>query len=430
MPSRMSVELPSGASSAHRPTLAYVTNSLNPGGAERLVVEMSLAFAKDFRVGVLCLDQPGLWAGELESQGIPVRCLWRRPGLDLTLPWKLAKSLRQLGAEIVHAHQCTPWFYCALSRLLYRTPRLLLEEHGRMFPEEENRLRRAVNRLLIRPLTHRFVAVSEDMRERLRRYEGLEGAQIEVIYNGVAAEKRLSATERESLRRECGFEPGSFVVGTVGRFDPVKNLPMLVRSLAAARAREPRIRGLMVGDGPELRAVRELVERVGLKDSVHLSGYRRDARRFVQCLDLFVLSSLSEGASIALLEAASAGVPVAVTDAGGNPEIVMAGQTGWVVPSGAVDALTEVILDAAAGPARCAQFAEAGVKRVKDRFSFEQMIEHYRRLYQSLLATPGAPALRRERSTEESFPDGPPDAPQTPSTADGPKVSGRSRASA
>jgi L-malate glycosyltransferase len=384
---------PEAASAAARPVLAFVTNSLDPGGTERLVVDMGLAFNRDFRVHVFCLDGPGLWAAELEEQGIPVRCLRRRPGLDLRLPWKLAKCLRACGAHLVHAHQVTPWFYSALSRLLYPRPNLLLEEHGRFFPEVDKRLRQLINRLLIRRLTHRFVAVSEDMKQRLRRYEGLDAAQIQVVYNGVTLEPRLGAAERAALRRELGFQPEDFVVGTVGRFDPVKNLPMLVRSLAAARARESRVRGLLIGDGAEMAAVRALVGELGLAESVRLTGYRRDARRIVQCLDLFVLSSFSEGASIALLEAAAAGVPVAATDVGGNPEIIVRDETGWIVPSGSVDALQAVILEAAADPARCARYAESGLRRLEDRFSFAHMLEQYRQLYRSLLASP-----RRVRS--------------------------------
>lgn len=116
------------------PSLAYVVNSLNPGGTEKLVAEMSFAFAAEFDIVVLCLDEPGLWANDLRDREIPVHCLWRQPGLDLAMPMRLAEHFRRCHTQIVHAHQCTPWFYAALSRLLYPAPRLLLEEHGRFFP--------------------------------------------------------------------------------------------------------------------------------------------------------------------------------------------------------------------------------------------------------------------------------------------------------
>lgn len=369
----------------HRPALVYVVNALNPGGTEKLVVEMSRAFSREYELTVVCLDEPGSWGRQLRSEGIAVHCLWRQPGMDLSMPGKLARLFRSVKARIVHAHQCTPWFYSALSRLRYRAPRLLLEEHGRFYPEVENRARALVNRTMIRKLTHRFVAVSQDVRNRLERYEGLDGGQISVIYNGVSSPQPLSADERAALRAGLGFGPGDFVVGTVGRFDPIKNLPMLVQSIAQMAAELPELRGLLVGDGPEFPAIRAQVEVAGLSDRVRLTGFREDARRLAQCMDLFVLSSFSEGTSMALLEAMAAGVPVAVTAVGGNPEIVIAGETGWVVPSNDVPALRQAILGAVRDAAECERRAGAARRRFQEQFGLEQMMNHYRQLYRELL---------------------------------------------
>jgi glycosyltransferase involved in cell wall biosynthesis len=372
--------------SPNRPGLTYVVNSLNPGGTERLVVEMSRAFSQEYDVQVLCLDEPGAWTGELRRHGIPVHVLWRQPGLDVSMPARLGRHFRQHGARIVHAHQCTPWFYAALSRLLYSAPRLLLEEHGRFFPEVESRPRAFVNRVLSRRLTHRFVAVSRDIRERLQRYEGLDASQIDVIYNGVTPAPLLTTAERDALRREFGFEVGHFVVGTVGRFDPIKNLPMLVASLQSAGKEVDCLRALLVGDGPELPKIRALIRSGEMQDRVRLTGYRGDARRLAQCLDLFVLSSFSEGASMALLEAMAAGIPVAVTAVGGNPEIVLAGETGWVIPSGSIEALTRVIREAVKDPASRQRLATAGRRRFEDHFSMDRMLASYRQCYREMLA--------------------------------------------
>ncbi len=376
---------PDTSGSSARPALAYVVNSLNPGGTEKLVVEMSLAFCSEFEVLVLCLDEPGLWADDLRSRGISVHCLWRQPGLDFAVSVRLANYFRRFSTQIVHAHQTTPWFYAALSRLLYSEPRLLFEEHGRFFPEVRNPKRILVNRLLVRKLTHRFVAVSQDIRERLREYEGLDADRIEIIYNGVRAEPLLGTREREVLRSELGFIPGSFVVGTVGRFDPIKNLPMLVESLVRAGKEVDALRGLLVGDGPVFPEVRSLVEKTGLHDRVRLTGFRSDARKLIGCMDLFVLSSFSEGTSMALLEAMMAGVPVAVTRVGGNPEIVVDGESGWVVPSNSVAALTAAIVESARDAHKRQRIAAAGRRRFENQFAFDRMIENYRKQYRTLL---------------------------------------------
>jgi L-malate glycosyltransferase len=374
-------------SSPARPGLCYVVNSLNPGGTEKLVVEMSCAFSQEYSVEVICLDVPGTWASELRARGIPVRILWRQPGLDLSMPVQLGRHFRRHNARIVHAHQCTAWFYSALARLWSPGPRLLLEEHGRFYPEVENRARALVNRALIRKLTHRFVAVSRDTAARLQRYEGLDADQIEVIYNGVTPARLLTPDERAAMRAELGFADDDFVVGTVGRFDPIKNLPMLLASLDAAASAVAATRGLLVGDGPLFVQIQGALEGKGLEQRVRLTGYRSDARQLAQCLDLFVLASFSEGTSMALLEAMAAGIPVAVTEVGGNPEIVLNGETGWTVPSGSISEMTRVIIEAAQDPQKRQRLAVAGRHRFESHYSMSNMLDSYRELYQSLLST-------------------------------------------
>jgi glycosyltransferase involved in cell wall biosynthesis len=371
---------------ADRPALLYVVHSLRPGGAERLVVEMSHAFREDFAVQVICLDCPGTWARVVRGAGIPVYCLWRQPGFDAALIMKLALAYQRTGAEIVHAHQCTAWTYAALARLLYPRPRLIFQEHGRFFPEIDSARRRLVNRIVIRRLTHRFVAVSEETRARLHRHEGLKLEDIQVIHNGVPLAPPLSTMERADLRSELGLQPDEFVVGTAGRFDPIKNLPMLVGGLARARKEVPKVRGLLVGDGPQFTEIRALLDRAGLGRCILTPGFRTDARRLVECMDLFALCSFSEGTSMALLEATAAGVPVVVTRVGGNPEVVLDGQTGWVIGSGDEDAFTSVIVKAATCAEVAHRFGRAGQARFEERFALKRMIAAYRKQYREVLA--------------------------------------------
>lgn len=227
-----------------RETLAYVVNSLHPGGTEKLVVEMSLEFSQRFNLIVVCLDEPGVWASQLRRQSIPVYCVWRQPGLDGAIPLRLAKLFRQHEVTLIHAHQCTAWFYCALTRLLYRKPKLLLHEHGRLYPEAESRKRILFNKMIACPLTHKFTAVSSDLRTRLSRYEGIKKKNIEVVYNGVHLEVHKNAKKRRELRQALGFRDDEFVIGTLGRLDPIKNIPLLIGSIARLKKQSLNLRGL------------------------------------------------------------------------------------------------------------------------------------------------------------------------------------------
>lgn len=368
-----------------RPRLAYVVHSLDTGGTERLVVDMSRAVSDNYDVRIFCLDQPGRWARELRNAGIPVYCVWRQPGFDIGVGWRLARLCRGQNVALMHAHQAGPWFYAALARVFHRGPRLLFEEHGRFYPEADSLLRRFVNRALISRLTHRVVAVSEDVRRRLVRYEGLPSDRIEVVYNGVKPAHSLDGPARRELRHQLGFSDDHIVVGSVGRLDEIKNFPMLIDAIAATRNRIPQVRGLIVGDGPQRASLESHIMAVGQCDSIVLTGFRDDARALTACLDVFVLPSFSEGTSMALLEAMAAGIPVVVTDVGGNPEVVQEGVSGRIVPSGDTGRLVQSIRELLEDQQSRKRLGDAAQLRFEDCFSFDAMLKRYREIYLELL---------------------------------------------
>lgn len=368
-----------------KPTIGYVVISLNPGGTERLVTDMALFLAARFNIVVFCLDEPGAWANKLRKAGIPVHCMWRQSGLDFSVSFRLARLFKKWNVSLIHAHQCTPWFYSALSRIIYPKTRLLFEEHGRFFPELDRPIRRWVNRLLIRKLTHRFVAVSKDIRDRLVKYEGLNSDDIEIVYNGVKPPPEITREKRHSLRKSVSFSEQDFVVGTVGRLNSIKNIPMLVSSVGMASRDIPNLRCLIVGGGEEYGSVEEAIVKQDLTEYVKLTGFRTDAVELTQCMDLFVLSSLSEGTSIALLEAMAAGIPVAVTAVGGNPEVVIDDLSGWLVPSGDVTRLSGVIREAVLSPEKTHLLATGGQRRFYEMFSIDQMLERYTEIYDEMI---------------------------------------------
>jgi glycosyltransferase involved in cell wall biosynthesis len=235
-------------------------------------------------------------------------------------------------------------------------------------------------------MTHRFVAVSADIAKRLTRYEGIAAERIEVVYNGVSTAIPSTTESIRQRRAALGFGAEDIVIGTVGRLDPIKNLPMLIAALKKVSAGNSRIRGLIVGDGPQREAVAGQLYESGLSDRVVLTGHRDDARELLPCMDLFVLASFSEGTSVALLEAMSAGLPAAVTAVGGNPEIVVDGQTGWVVPSDDIDELASAFEQAVGDQEMRVARGEAGRARFASRFAFTAMIDAYRSMYQSMLS--------------------------------------------
>ena len=188
------------------------------------------------------------------------------------------------------------------------------------------------------PFVTRFVALSRDLDSYLRDRVGVPGRRVEQLYNGVDTGSFHPAVAGRARIDGCPFQdPRLWLVGTVGRMDPVKDQTNLARAFIEVLRLHPearkRLRLVLIGDG-SLRADVERVLREG--DALGLAwmpGERSNVPDVMRGLDCFVLPSLGEGISNTILEAMSSGLPVVATRVGGNPELVEEGLTGRLVPS-------------------------------------------------------------------------------------------------
>jgi glycosyltransferase involved in cell wall biosynthesis len=360
-------------------------HSLNLGGAERLASQLATTLSDEFDIAVACLDEAGLWAGEVRAAGVPVYELYRQRGIDLVVPARLAGIARARGVGLMHAHQYSPFFYAALARVLSPTTRLLFHEHGRHYPEVSSPKRIAVNRYALGHLASRVVAVSADVRERLITFEGMPRGLIEVVYNGTKAPPPASAPERQAIREKLGLAPGDVVAGTVGRLDPVKNVPLAVRALAALGPEHPELKLLVVGDGPARREIEAEAAARAVTSSVVMTGFRDDAPELVRAMDMFLLPSKTEGTSLALIGAMAAGIPAIATAVGGNPEVVEDGVTGLLVAPESEPGLIAAMRALIEAPERARSMGDAGRDAYLARFTFDGMVDRFRAIYREEL---------------------------------------------
>ncbi len=186
---------------------------------------------------------------------------------------------------------------------------------------------------------------SEAIRDFDVRSVGLDGDRIWVLPNGVDVQEFSSVDTVASTRGTLGLEKDCQWVGFVGRLDePIKGIRFLLEAMASLRPRMPRMRLLIIGEGPAERDLRERAKTLRLEDGVRFLGLRFDIPRVMKALDLLVLPSVGEGCPNVLLEAMAAGVPVVATRVGGVPELVRHGETGFLVPPRDPQALAQGIL--------------------------------------------------------------------------------------
>jgi glycosyltransferase involved in cell wall biosynthesis len=367
-------------------------------GAEVLVAETIRRLGDRIEPAVFCLDAIGALGERLQAQGVPVICLGRNPGRDWRLVWRMAREFRRRRIDVVHAHQYTPFFYTALARaVMMRGPRVILTEHGRHYPDVVSPVRRAVNRLVFDRLADAVNACCAFSGRALERVDGFSGRRIQVIENGIEVERYGTATDRAQLRRSLGLDPARRYVITVARFHPVKDHAMLLRAFAPVASARGDVDLLLAGDGPLRADLENQAHAFGIQGRVLFLGVRLDVPALLQAADMFALTSVSEAASLTLLEAMASRLPVVATAVGGNPEIVREGIDGFLVPRGDAVAATAAILRLLDAPRAAATMGAAGRARVEARYRLSGTVDNYWRLYQRLGNRAGQGTCARNR---------------------------------
>lgn len=332
---------------------------------------------------VYFLQSPGEWGEQLAQSGTPVRLVKKKEGIDLSLPWRLARHFRQDGVSLIHSHNKGPLLYTCLASLLSNLP-LVSTKHGRNDPDKWEEL--WLNRLA-GLLCRAIVAVSDDAWQVVRERERIPARKVHMIHNGVATEHPPPDEARlAALRAEFGITPEDLVIINVARLSFEKNHALLLEAFSRLARQLPRAKLLLVGDGQKRPALESQARELGLAGRVVFAGMRSGVPEILRLAQVFALSSDIEGLSISILEAMSAGLPVVATDVGGNRELIVPEQTGLLVPPRAADELAEALARVLGDePWRQSMGQEARLRVCRD-FSLEGMVRRYEELYQRLLA--------------------------------------------
>lgn len=371
---------------ATRPTVCHVIHALGVGGAEVLVDQLVRRLSERFRGVVAVLDEVGEIGERLQRDGFVVEHLYRAPGIDRGCARRLHQFAAREGAGLFHAHQYTPFFQAMLSRGLTGSRPIVFTEHGRHFPDLPSRKRSIVNRLMLRR-HDRLVGVGGNVRQALIENEGLPSGRVEVVYNGVDLEamNRPSETARQRLRNEFGLQSDDFVCVQVARLHPLKDHGTALAAIDEARRLLPNIRLLIVGEGDERSAIESEIIRLGLQQHVTLTGNRSDVSDLLAASDVFLMSSISEGIPLTIIEAMAAERPVVSTAVGGIPEMIDDGKTGLLAPAGDAKTLARQLQRLHQQPSLRRSIVEAAAESARRRFSLTGMLNQYERMYREVL---------------------------------------------
>jgi glycosyltransferase involved in cell wall biosynthesis len=360
-----------------------VIGSLGVGGGERVALDLASGQKRrGAHVIAVSLEEPadGAMAAEYGAHGVDVVRVRKRPGgVDPSLWWRLSRVFVQHGINIVHTHNPPPLIYGAPASFFARAACVHTKHGANAMPARRRVLARAAARFC-----RAYVAVSETTAAEAARDRDVGGEKLSTIENGIDLTRFApSAATRADMRAALGLSPDAYVVGTVGRLVREKRQLALVQAMAPLLS--PKVRLVIVGEGAERAAVERARDALGERAAfVSLLGARADAPRIYAALDLFALSSDSEGLPLVVIEAMASGLPVVSTAVGGIPAAVVDGVTGALVPAGDVDALSRRLGELAASPALGVRWGAEGRRRALARYSAERMVDDYLRVYERI----------------------------------------------
>ncbi len=356
-----------GPAMTRRIRVVHVTGCLDMGGQEKLLVEFARHADRDrFELQFLSLGERGLLADDIEALGWPVTSLQMGAGLQVYLPWQIARLLRTWQADVVHTHNDRPLIYAAPAARLARVATVIHTKHGR---GAQNTRRQNVLAALSARCARHFACVSDDC-ARLAVEQGVPASRVRTIGNGIDL-------RRFPFAGPCLSGPAV----TVTRICPDKDLGTLLDAAAIVIRAAPEFRLWIAGAGPSMPELVRRIDHLDLADHVRLLGPVRNVPALLRQARMFVLSSLSEGVPLAVLEAMASGLAVAATRVGGVPDIVSDGVTGLLTPPRDPAALAASILCLQRDDAMTSAMGGRGRRSVEEFHDVRRMVVAYEQLY-------------------------------------------------
>lgn len=355
--------------------IAHVIDSMEIGGAEAVVAALCrLQAAAGHQVSVHCLFKGGTVAGKLEAEGFPIFVHGPAAG---RLIWRLYREFRRTRPDVVHCHNKAATVHAAPVARMSGVRAVFSTRHGMAAPPY--RLRKDFKYWACAALfCSRVVAVCETARRNMNRNAGPLARRVITIRNGAYPSCTSSGP--------VGTGGEGFKIVTVGRLAPAKDYHGLLRSVAVALLHVPDLQVWIVGDGQEAASLKTLAVELGIGQSVQFLGEQSAVGDWLTRADVFVLSSVSEGLPISILEAMAAGLPAIVTDVGGMPEVLSLSGGGKVVPVGRVDLLAQAITEFASRRPDLKELGRKARSCYLEHFLPERMADEYLNLYRSCLS--------------------------------------------
>lgn len=358
-------------------TVLHLSSTSGPGGAEMIVKRLASSLDLIRFRSIVCLFRAGWLYDASHSAELPTSIIQINGAFDIRWARAFASLVRNERVEVIHTHEFTANVYGSLMGKMMGIP-VVATVHGKNYFAEQVK-RRVAYRYVSRAA--RMVAVSEDLKQFIVQQVGVAENRVGVVYNGVTVAESPSVDQLSAIRADLHLAGYDHVIGAVGSLYPVKGHIHLIKALPEILRACPKTILLVIGQGELEQALKAEVVKRNLDAHVRFLGFRSDVPALLWLFDVFVLPSLSEGLSMALLEAMAAGRPVVATKVGGNSELVLDGDTGFLIDSQSPEAISDKVVQVLRNKAQATGMGDRGRRRVVDKFSFRAMVDRYQSYY-------------------------------------------------
>jgi glycosyltransferase involved in cell wall biosynthesis len=369
-------------------TILHTIDTTGPGGAETVFIDLATglpekASGEKYR-SIVVIRGKGWVYDELCRRGVAPILLDAKGSFN----WQYLQGLKSLvnreKVDLIQSHLLGANVYCSLAGMLTRKP-VVATFHGAVDIGERERLK-WLKFGAINCGASAIVAVSESLKENMIKRTPLKSNKTQVVYNGINTSDFQRPSSNE-LRQQFGWQKEDIIIGSLGNIRPAKAYDVLLQAAALLKNENFNFRFVIAGQGKGrlFDDLNNLKNELGLDDTVHFLGFNNDPANFLSNLDMFLLSSTSEGFSIATIQAMAAGLPVIVTRSGGPQEIVTHEEDGWIVEPGNAEAIADAVKKLAADRELSKSLAEKGRQHAIQTFDLGVMLDAYERIYDSLL---------------------------------------------
>jgi glycosyltransferase involved in cell wall biosynthesis len=361
-------------------TILHVIDTTGPGGAETVFIDLADRLRQRGYRSVVCIRGPGWVCDQLRARGLTPYIVDAKGSFNWRFLRELLRIIRRENVDVIQSHLLGSNVYCAMAGLIARKP-VIATFHGMVDVGPNERFRGAKLWLMNRGV-RRFVAVSKNLRDAIEREGLLDASRCDIIYNGIDL-ARYGRTDSRELRQRLGLGDDAVLVGSLGNVRPAKAYDLLIRAARRVIDQRPEVHFVIAGDAKNTlhKKLAALADELGVADHIHFIGFCDDSAGYLAQLDYFLLTSSSEGLSIATIEALATGLPAVVTRCGGPEEIVTPEQDALMVGIDA-DAVAAGVLQLLSDGELAKRLGEQGVQTAQSRFGMDAMLRGYGGLYE------------------------------------------------